>query len=283
MTDTVVLIKIVDGKWVVTDNPDEAQLIEKINDDGSTDFLLRADPVVEKGGPGSGNRGHAGRPGQVGGSAKGQGGASTSKVAGGSTYEDEKSAILPSSNFAGDNEIYPKAKDIPGLNPNADPREEFIRLFGSDSIEHYFALDEKGKIICFGNGDKESIWMPHAIDDYLKHTAYIHNHPGAGEYALGLGSPSLDDVLVAIDTDMDSMTAVGKKYIGILRPKLVWPDKEKVRMAMGKDGVLHLAYLNAKRGAAHLNDDYEIERVAWKAYWHAFARIFNCEYEEYDR
>lgn len=148
--------------------------------------------LAVKGGPGSGNFDHAGRPGEVGGSSSGSGSS-------GVRSEDGKARIAIVEH---------------GLQ--------------TKSIEHAVVMDNDGNTIWSKSGTKDSVEFYGYEIGQMKDAVFTHNHPGVS----GNLSFSLDDVILASKGEIREMRVVGRNQKAVIKPASgKWPNSDDLLRA----------------------------------------------------
>lgn len=182
--------------WVPVE-PEQATLAKVHFDDGSIVFFKVTPANMEAfetlGGPGSGNFGHAGRPGAVGGSAFGPSEAFRREV--GTTAAEMEAEPLPASLKAAEDRL------------RGEPRE------------HIFIVDATGKVVDhIGSDHKDMVVVETDDKDYsFKDAILTHNHPS------GSGLSVQDGVSAAGQNLAEIRAVVSDGTYSLKRWREQWP------------------------------------------------------------
>jgi hypothetical protein len=145
-----------------------------------------------KGGAGSGNFGHGGRPGMVGGSGEG-----------GGSVQAKEEAKPGDENHVGFTESERAAEDRWS--------NMALRSGGEKGIEVAVVYNDKGELVMTKDGEAHQVAFENEEVRAMKGNGFVHNHPSGNSF-------SVDDVLMARQADMSSMTAAGDRFIHTIRP-----------------------------------------------------------------
>jgi len=230
---------------------------------------LGKDEALPLGGAGSGNWGHAGRPGKRGGSVPRK---TAMSIRSGKDWKARQAA----------------AKRPQTGSHKGSRAKIYQELHAKRGREVLVALDKDGNETFRREGIANSV--PILIDDspYLKDAVLIHNHPAGWD--IDKSNPmhngnsfSLGDVMVAARDDAAEIVAITPTYVHrLVRPDGGWPHVDVVRTAYGvanlktmnnwnkklSAGIVSFEQANAAHGhdvmmelARHLHLEYE--RVEW--------------------